>query len=253
MTNHSTSPHADHDQLAVAALAAGDAEGAERERARQLVAECADCAELHADLQALQAATATLPAPVRTRDFRLTGGDAARLRPAGWRSMLAALRTPRLAFMQPLAVGMATLGVVGLLVASLPGPLLTATSDSGASTEAALPAAPAGTSEDMLKTEASAPADGAAPTDGSAAARPSDAPAPELAPGSPAAAVPGDRVGSSPGADAAGGADADQAAATGTLDQGGPSEVPWLAWLSAVLLVAGVGLLALGRLARRAG
>jgi hypothetical protein len=44
MTSRSTFPHADHDQLAVAAYAAGDAEGAELGRARQLVGDCPECA-----------------------------------------------------------------------------------------------------------------------------------------------------------------------------------------------------------------
>lgn len=248
MTSHPTDPHADHDPLVVAALAAGDASGSDHARAEQLVATCADCAELLTDLQAIQAATAALPAPIRTRDFRLSEEDAARLRPSGWRSILAALRSPRLAFTQPLAVGMATLGLVGLLVASLPGPLLTSTSESGGSTEAAAPVAPGGTAEDLLKTEATVPAEDAVPADGAAQAQPSASPAPELAPGFPLVEAPGDRTVGESSADMA----ADTGQAVGDRDGTPSGELPWLSWLSAVLLVGGVGLFGLGRLARRA-
>ncbi len=46
---------------------------------RQQVADCRDCHALAADLGWLAAATTTLAAPARPRDFRLTPADAARL------------------------------------------------------------------------------------------------------------------------------------------------------------------------------
>ena len=61
------SRHADHDLPAIAAYAAGDATGDELETARALVAACADCATLHADLRAISAALPDLPAPARAR------------------------------------------------------------------------------------------------------------------------------------------------------------------------------------------
>ena len=83
---HGTSePHARHDRHLVAALAADDLEPIVRTEAETLVATCRDCAELFADLKVIAAATAALPDVPRTRDFRITAADAARLRPRGWR------------------------------------------------------------------------------------------------------------------------------------------------------------------------
>ena len=86
--------HRNHDQLLIAALAAGDAEGADLEQARDLVAACDDCAELHHDLRAIAVALPAIPAPARPRDFTLTPEQAASLRPAGWRRLLAPLAGP---------------------------------------------------------------------------------------------------------------------------------------------------------------
>lgn len=115
-------PHvrADHDETLVARLAADDLAPRELEVARAQVADCSACAELLADLRSIASATARLPAPQRTRDFRLTEADAARLRPAGWRGLLARLGSPDFAFAKPLAGGLAALGIAGLILASLP-------------------------------------------------------------------------------------------------------------------------------------
>ena len=107
--------HAAHDAVLVAAYAAGDAEGPGLEAATALVAGCADCAALHRDLRAIAAALPELPAPARTRDFRLTPGQAASLRPSGWRRLLAPFAGPRFAFAAPLGSGLAALGIVGIL------------------------------------------------------------------------------------------------------------------------------------------
>ena len=68
-----------------------------------------------------------LPAPARTRDFRLTPEQAASLRPAGWRRLLAPFAGPRFAFAGPLGTGLATLGLAGFLVAGSFGVPLAAT------------------------------------------------------------------------------------------------------------------------------
>lgn len=108
--------HAGHDQLLVAAYAAGDASGADLERAAALVASCPECARLHRDLRALSAALGAAPAPARPRDFRLTAEDAARLsRPTGWRRVLAPFAGARSAT-GPLAASLAALGLAGLLL-----------------------------------------------------------------------------------------------------------------------------------------
>ena len=91
---HLPASHADHDPLAIAAYAAGDATGPELDDALALVAACADCAALHHDLRAIAAALPGLPAQARSRDFRLTPEQAASLRPAGWRRLLAPFAGP---------------------------------------------------------------------------------------------------------------------------------------------------------------
>jgi hypothetical protein len=113
--------HDRHDPLLVAALAADDLAGTDRDQAIALTRSCADCATLHDDLLVLARATAAAlpPFPTPSRDFRLTPADAARLRPSGWRRLVAALSAPRSAVTRPLGVGLATLGLVGLLIGNV--------------------------------------------------------------------------------------------------------------------------------------
>ena len=138
-----TSP--DHDETLIARLAADDLSEREAVDAHQLVVSCPACAELHADLRSIMAATAHLPVPKRTRDFQLTDADAARLRGTGWRRLLGRLGEPRLAFTRPLATGLVTLGIAGLVLVAAPSFL---TSFAGHSaTSAPLSAAGAGSTE----------------------------------------------------------------------------------------------------------
>ena len=132
-------PHVrpDHDETLIARLAVDDLDEREASAARALVAECPACAELLSDLRLIAAATAVLPAPSRTRDFRLTEADAARLRPGGWRGLVARFGTPSYAFAKPLGAGLATLGIAGLILASIPAGL-------GGSASSALSGVPAG-------------------------------------------------------------------------------------------------------------
>jgi hypothetical protein len=113
--------HDRHDLMLVAALAADDLAGADRDQAIALIDSCTACATVRDDLVALARATASAPPPIaaRPRDFRLTPTDAARLRPSGWRRLVAALSTPRAAVTRPLGVGLATLGLIGLLVGNV--------------------------------------------------------------------------------------------------------------------------------------
>jgi hypothetical protein len=121
--NGTSEPHARHDRYLVAALAAEDLEPSVRIDAEALVASCRDCAELLADLRSIAVATAALPQVPRTRDFRISAADAARLQPRGWRALLDALGGARASFSRPLATGLTTLGIVGLLVSAVPGAL----------------------------------------------------------------------------------------------------------------------------------
>lgn len=104
----------------IAALDAGDLAGIERDRAATLVGTCAGCASLLADLSVLRAATAALPTVPRTRDYRLTDADVARLRPPAWGRLVGWLGAPR-SKVRPLAGGLAALGIAGLLLSTTPG------------------------------------------------------------------------------------------------------------------------------------
>jgi hypothetical protein len=171
--------HATHDRVLVAAYAAGDATGTGLETAVALVAACTACAALHHDLRLIASALPGVPAPRRTRDFRLTEQQAASLRPAGWRRLLAPFAGPRFAFAAPLGSGLAALGIAGILLAGtgLPlggttgaGPAEKVTTNGAAAAPAA--AAPPSSGDVVMAQDASA-----AP-----AAAPAGAPAGALAP-----------------------------------------------------------------------
>src|SRR4051812_24613541 len=106
--------HDRHDLMLVAALAADDLAGTDRDQAIVLTTSCDDCAQLLADLRAIAAATASVPPPIRPTnlDFRLSPQQAARLRPAGWRRLLPGT-SARLALGRPLGVALATFGLMG--------------------------------------------------------------------------------------------------------------------------------------------
>ena len=116
----STSHHR-HDTMLVAALAANDLVSADRDQATALIRSCDECALLHDDLLALARATAAAPPPIATRprDFTLTPADVARLRPNGWRRLVAAASSWGSIASRPLGVGLATLGLAGLLIGNV--------------------------------------------------------------------------------------------------------------------------------------
>lgn len=118
---HHPATEAESHAALIVALDAGDLAGAERARAELLPTACAGCAALLADLGAIRGAMTALPVPARRRDYRLSPEDAARLRPSAWRRLLHWLAAPG-SSVRPLATGLATLGVAGLLLtAGLPG------------------------------------------------------------------------------------------------------------------------------------
>jgi hypothetical protein len=148
-------PHVQHDPLLVASLAAGDLAGADRDHAAAQIASCADCATLHADLIAIARATAVLPPAVAPRDFTLSREQAAALRPGGWRRLVAAMSGSRPLMSRQLGIGLATIGLAGLLVSVLPTvqlgssaalPAASAVSAAGGQQAPAV-AAPAGSSD----------------------------------------------------------------------------------------------------------
>lgn len=255
--NHVSPDHADHDELRIAAYAAGDLDGSELAAATDQIDSCTACARLADDLGLIRAATRELPAPQRTRDFRLTEADADRLRPRGWRRFIVPLGGPRFSFTQPLAAGLATLGLVGILLATLPAGL----GGFGASSEVTNVGGALETSGDRVAAPEAQPS-GAA---GGADQAPSlISPEPSASAGA-AALAPSEAVPSEPPAAAT-----DAGAAAGTVPEaGGPSvsqkdlavgttrdesatgRPSDLAIVSLTLLVGGLGLLALRFGARR--
>jgi phosphatidylglycerophosphate synthase len=111
---HVNDLHEQHDPILVVSLASGDFAAADRDRAtaQALVDSCADCAALHDDIVAIARATKALPAAARPRDFQLSPEQAAKLRPAGWRRLIAGLAAPGSIFSRQLGLGLATLGIV---------------------------------------------------------------------------------------------------------------------------------------------
>lgn len=226
--------HADHDAILVAALSAGDLTGSARADAEALVAACTACATLHADLRAIAAATKALPAPVRTRDFRLTPAQAQRLRPSAPRRWLEALASPRLAVTKPLAVTFTTLGIAGLLLTAIPvaGPagLLSAVGDrvgAGGAEQRARDVEGAG---EGMPGASAAPGFAASPSDDANVLGPESTTAPEASPYVP---------------QAVGGGDTRDTGTALVPDQG-----PWLLVLSLAMLGVGLGLFVARRLGR---
>jgi hypothetical protein len=113
--------HERHDPMLVAALAAGDLAGTERDQAIALSQSCASCASLHADLLAIARATASVPPPIAAprRDYRLSPEQAASLRRTGWRRLVPSIPL-RTATTRRLGVGLATIGLAGLLIGNVP-------------------------------------------------------------------------------------------------------------------------------------
>ena len=134
------SDHASHDTILVSSLADHSLPASERAAAEALVATCSQCADLQADLLALRAATRAMPTPARPTDYTLTERDAARLRSGGWRRFVAILGTSRDALSRPLAVGLTTLGLAGLLVSAAPSFMMGSASSGAAPTTVGAPA-----------------------------------------------------------------------------------------------------------------
>jgi hypothetical protein len=122
--------HTRHDLTLIAGHAAGDLIDSERTVAETLLATCTPCADLHRDLLAIATATRALPArATANRDFRLAPEQAERLRRGSWlRAALRPFATAHSA-VRPMAAAFTSLGIAGLLVATvIPGLLGSAAS-----------------------------------------------------------------------------------------------------------------------------
>jgi len=130
--------HAAHDPTWMAALATRDPDlsPAERSRAQAALESCGPCADLFADLVAISASIPSAAIPARPRDFTLTAADAARLQSRGVRRLLKAIGSARDGVTFPLAMGLTTMGIAGLMLATIPSAL----SGAGGATSANLSA-----------------------------------------------------------------------------------------------------------------
>jgi hypothetical protein len=103
--------HARHDRFAIAAaIGGGDAPST--------VVTCPHCGALHRDLLALQTALRHAWTPKRPRDLHLDAFDLASPRPALWRRLLGVIGSSRDAITRPLAIGLTSVGIVGVVLTS---------------------------------------------------------------------------------------------------------------------------------------
>ena len=272
--------HAAHDTMLVASLADDTLVASpERDAAEALVAGCSLCAALHVDLMALRSATRAMPTPVRPRDYTLTPDDAVRLRRAGWRRFVAVFGSSRDVFSRPLAVGLTTLGLAGLLVATVPS-ITSGLPGSSAAGGAEAVGAPIASADQAAPPDASG--QGPAPTDASGQGAAAVAPVAAASPGglsvagAAASSEPGadgtdrfgtiltDRPSPTPGvaADTSGSAKGVGGAPGRSKELTGSTNLPvghdttgfsLLAILSGVFLIVGLGLFAIRWTARRFG
>ena len=115
-----TTDHATHDLERLSAAVDGTLPAADLPSINAQLAACDACAGIHADLLALVAANRAMPTPERPRDYQLTDADARRLQRGGIRGWVDRIGSPRDRLSRPLAVGLTTLGLVGVLVGTAP-------------------------------------------------------------------------------------------------------------------------------------
>ncbi len=269
---HVPAAEAEEHAALVVALDAGDLAGADLDRARHVASSCAGCASLVADLAVIRDAMTALPVPVRRRDYRLTDEDAARLRPSGWRRVRDWLAAPG-STVRPLATGLATLGVVGLLltagIPSLGSSAAAPEMSSGAGPEMSSGASPQENygPAAVRPSEAGRPADAGDSFVPSAAQTAAPAPLPSGAPGAVPSAAPSEPApGALAGPDASPTPPGERNSAAGApqgsagektapigvaADESAPAGVPVALVASMALLILGLGLFLARALARR--
>ena len=104
--------HARHDRFAIAdALGGGSLPSTVRT--------CPSCGALHRDLLSIQIAIRHAWTPRRPRDLRLTRGDLADRRRAVWRRLVDSFGSSRDTVTRPLALGLTSLGIAGLVLTNV--------------------------------------------------------------------------------------------------------------------------------------
>ena len=187
--------HQSHDRLLVVRLASDDLSREERQAAEALRAACADCAALVRDISLISRATARLPVPRRTRDFRLSSVQAQRARGSVMRRLMERLSAPSLGILQPLGAAAVAIGFV-LVVVGMGLPSMSGASPAEEAQEysASQPSLAPAVDPDVAAPAEGAPAAAATDTSGApaegAAASPGDRPAVEGTESQPAGAVP---------------------------------------------------------------
>lgn len=246
--------HQLHDGVLVARAAGDELDPSERPAAEALLASCADCRILQADLRALSEAVVTsLPTPRRPRDFRLSGEDAARLRPSGVEGWLGRLARPAFGLLQPLAGAAIAIGMLLVVLGSLP--FGAASGAGGAHPASDTAEAPAGEPMPALPTGGGGAAGVAAtaPAEPDLQAEPGASPSGEFR--APPGATPGAEAGGHAGPThqrQAGGQADQEVRASGEPPTGsrGPAVLS-TAVVGIVLMVLGLVLLVVRRAARR--
>lgn len=162
MPRHDQSPHGadhrSHDRLLMVRFASDDLAQEELPIARSLVARCEECSLLAADVRGISLATASLAAPRRPRDFRLSQEAARQARGSIVRRLMERLSAPRLALLQPLGAAAVAIGFVLVVVGmGLPAMGGAASVAEKSTTYSAANESPAAASPDQA-----APAEGAA-------------------------------------------------------------------------------------------
>jgi hypothetical protein len=104
--------HAHHDRFAIAQALGGGS-------LPVTVGMCPACGALRRDLLAIQIAIRLAWTPRRPRDLRLGTAEVSRLRPDLWRRVLNLVGSSRDAITRPLAIGLTSLGLAGLLAANV--------------------------------------------------------------------------------------------------------------------------------------
>ena len=112
--------HNRHDRLLVARFAAGDLEGNLQHEGQELVRRCSECAALAADITAISKSVAKMPAPRRTKDFRLTTEQADHLRGSRFDRWLRTITGSGWATVRPVAAVALSVGLVMSTVGALP-------------------------------------------------------------------------------------------------------------------------------------
>ena len=124
MADHGS--HVRHDRFAIA-------EAVGTEFLPVTLRSCPACGALHADLLSLQRAVREAWTPSRPRDLRLSVADALRLRRRSWRQRFALIGGPGDALTRPFALSFTALGLISLLLTTIPVGL--SMGSAGASTE----------------------------------------------------------------------------------------------------------------------